>query len=112
MSRLGISQKLFIGFLLVSVVTVVVGVYGITRLKVLNERTNDVYATAGAPGYHAQKTQNHWTETQLLLRYAAAMSPAANLDQIVSGYIKPIHAAYAAYLASRHTPRGRSSPTS
>ncbi|GAB3864326.1 methyl-accepting chemotaxis protein [Dactylosporangium cerinum] len=110
MSRLGISQKLFIGFLLVSVVTVVVGVYGITRLRVLNQHTNDVYATAGAPGYNAQKMQNHWTETQLLM-YAAAMSPAANLEQIVTGYIKPVDAsfdaAYAAYLGSRHTAEGK-----
>ncbi|MET7417882.1 methyl-accepting chemotaxis protein [Dactylosporangium sp. NPDC005555] len=110
MSRLGISQKLFIGFLLVAIVTVVVGVYGMTRLQVLHQRTNDVYATASAPGYQAQKMQNHWTETQLLM-YAAATAPPANQDQIIDGYIKPIDAAfdkaYMDYLASRHTAEGK-----
>ena len=37
--------------------------------------------------------QNHWTETQLLM-YAAAISPAANLEQIVTGYINPIDASF------------------
>ncbi|WP_327008099.1 methyl-accepting chemotaxis protein [Dactylosporangium sp. NBC_01737] len=110
MSRLGISQKLFISFLLVSVVTVVVGGYGITRLRVLNQATDDVYATAGAPGAAAQKMQNHWTETQLLM-YAAVVSPPANIEQVVNGYMKPVDAsfdrAYADYLASRHTAKGK-----
>jgi methyl-accepting chemotaxis protein len=105
--RLGIAPKLFAGFSVVASVTGAVGIFGISRLTVLEARTDAVYAAASTPASAAESMQTQWTAT-LATMYASVVAPErlGELEQRAKLVDEQFDRAYATYKASAHTVEG------